>query len=92
MAGFKNMAPDSAVVVRGGQRMDVAPQELVVGDVVLLASGRNAPADVRIIHCNGLKCDFSSLTGESEAIRMQVSARERRERDRQTEREGERGR
>ena len=70
MSGFAQMAPDSAAVIRDGAKHEVPPQQLVPGDVVFLASGRNAPADVRIIFSNGLKCDFSSLTGENEAVRM----------------------
>lgn len=75
MASFKNMAADAALAIRDGAQVPVAPVNLVVGDVIVLSGGRTAPADARIIATNGLKCDFSSLTGESDAIRMQVRAR-----------------
>jgi len=39
----------ACVVVRSGQPMEVPPQQLVVGDVVVLEAGERVPADVRIV-------------------------------------------
>lgn len=44
----------------------VPANDLVVGDVVDIKFGDSIPADIRIIECQGLKVDNSSLTGESE--------------------------
>jgi len=55
-------------VIRNGFVKKVKVHELVVGDVVLLKAGDQVPADVRIIECNNLKCNESSLTGESHSV------------------------
>lgn len=44
-------------------------ENLVPGDIILLAEGDNVPADARIIQANNLKVDESILTGESRAIK-----------------------
>ena len=40
----------------------------MVGDVVLCKGGERIPADVRILKCEGMKVDNSSLTGEAEPL------------------------
>jgi len=67
MAGFAKMVPESATVIRDGEKIRVESHNLVVGDIVEIKGGDKIPADVRIIEANGLKVDNSSLTGESEA-------------------------
>ncbi|XP_068098327.1 potassium-transporting ATPase alpha chain 2-like [Hyperolius riggenbachi] len=67
MAGFKNMVPQQALVLRDGQRVELIAEKLVVGDIVYLKGGDKIPADLRIIESHGCKVDNSSLTGESEA-------------------------
>ena len=52
-------------VVRNGQSLKIKIHELVCGDIVEFKAGDYIPADMRIISSNGLKCDESSLTGES---------------------------
>src|SRR5690606_21307709 len=54
-----------ARVRRGGRELEVELDELVVGDVLVLAAGDAVPADGRIIEADGLELDESSLTGES---------------------------
>eukprot|EP00033_Pygsuia_biforma_P002503 GCRY01002773.1.p1 GENE.GCRY01002773.1~~GCRY01002773.1.p1 ORF type:complete len:1058 (+),score=237.52 GCRY01002773.1:171-3344(+) len=66
MKQFKNLLPPQCTVVRDGKEMKCLAQDLVVGDLIRLKSGDKIPADVRILQCNGLKVDNSSLTGESE--------------------------
>nr|CAD7570997.1 unnamed protein product [Timema californicum] len=66
MESFKSMVPQFATVVREGEKVTLRAEELVRGDVVEIKSGDRVPADVRIIECQGLKVDNSSLTGESE--------------------------
>jgi P-type E1-E2 ATPase len=39
-----------------------------VGDLVFISSGARVPADVRMLSCNGLKLETSSITGEAEPI------------------------
>jgi P-type Mg2+ transporter len=54
-----------AVVVRGGQPVQVDVTTLVPGDVVRLELGQIVPADLRLLGGTGLECDESVMTGES---------------------------
>ncbi|XP_018416834.1 PREDICTED: potassium-transporting ATPase alpha chain 2-like [Nanorana parkeri] len=67
MAGFKNMVPQQALVLRDGKRIELLAETLVVGDIVYIKGGDKIPADLRILESQGCKVDNSSLTGESEA-------------------------
>ncbi|XP_077115952.1 potassium-transporting ATPase alpha chain 2-like [Ranitomeya variabilis] len=67
MAGFKNMVPQQALVLRDGKRIEMIAEKLVTGDVVFIKGGDKIPADIRILESHGCKVDNSSLTGESEA-------------------------
>ncbi|XP_004639995.1 sodium/potassium-transporting ATPase subunit alpha-4 [Octodon degus] len=66
MESFKTMVPQAAQVIRGGKRMQIDVQEVVVGDLVEVKAGDRIPADIRLISAQGCKVDNSSLTGESE--------------------------
>ncbi|RWS28523.1 Sodium/potassium-transporting ATPase subunit alpha-like protein [Leptotrombidium deliense] len=66
MESFKNMVPQFASVIRGGQKYSISAEELVVGDIVEVKGGDRIPADIRIISAHGCKVDNSCLTGESE--------------------------
>jgi cation-transporting ATPase F len=52
-------------VIRGGERLRVASQTLVPGDLIVLASGDKVPADLRLLQSRSLQVDESALTGES---------------------------
>ncbi|XP_075047707.1 potassium-transporting ATPase alpha chain 2-like [Mixophyes fleayi] len=67
MAGFKNMVPQQALVLRDGKRVEMIAENLVLGDIVFVKGGDKLPADLRILESQGCKVDNSSLTGESEA-------------------------
>lgn len=62
---LKKMVVPRAKVLRGGREKDIPSEELVPGDVVLLASGIKVPADLRLMHIIELRVDESMLTGES---------------------------
>lgn len=66
MESFKNMVPQYALVIRGGEKKTVSVENLVVGDVVEVKFGDRVPADIRVLSAHGFKVDNSSLTGESE--------------------------
>ena len=55
-------------VVRDGQESMVDPEELVVGDIVLLQAGSQVPLDGIVRSSNGLSLDESLLTGEADTI------------------------
>ncbi|NTU42164.1 MAG: HAD-IC family P-type ATPase [Nitrospirales bacterium] len=62
---LKRMVVPKAKVVRDGREREINSEDLVPGDIVLLASGTKVPADLRLMHTIELKVDESVLTGES---------------------------
>jgi Ca2+-transporting ATPase len=65
MNALKSMMKATARVRRDGGEAVVPAEELVVGDIVLLAAGDQVPADGRILAASALQIDESALTGES---------------------------
>jgi P-type Ca2+ transporter type 2C len=65
MNALKAMVKATARVRRDGSEAEIAAEEVVVGDVVLLAAGDEVPADGRIVRASSLQIDESALTGES---------------------------
>jgi Ca2+-transporting ATPase len=65
MNALKSMMKATARVRREGVEAEIPAEELVVGDVVLLAAGVSVPADGRIVSASALQIDESALTGES---------------------------
>ncbi|WP_027333011.1 magnesium-translocating P-type ATPase [Mycoplasmopsis gallinarum] len=55
-------------VERDGIFYEIPLEEVVAGDIVILAAGDIIPADVRILSAKDLFVSQSSLTGESDAI------------------------
>ncbi|XP_068732024.1 sodium/potassium-transporting ATPase subunit alpha-3-like isoform X2 [Montipora capricornis] len=66
MESFKNLVPQEAHVLRGGERYTINAEEVVVGDIIYVKGGDRIPADIRVVEARGFKVDNSSLTGESE--------------------------
>jgi Ca2+-transporting ATPase len=54
-----------ASVIRSGRERELAAEELVPGDLVVLREGERVPADGRLVSAAGLAVDESALTGES---------------------------
>jgi cation-transporting P-type ATPase E len=61
-----------ATVIRDGEPRQVAVEEVVVGDLVRIASGDQIPADGKLVRADGLALDESELTGESEPVVRRV--------------------
>jgi P-type Ca2+ transporter type 2C len=51
-------------VIRGGNIKEVPKKEIVVGDIVILETGEEVPADGELLEAVSLQMDESSLTGE----------------------------
>lgn len=65
MNALKAMVKASARVRRDATEAQIPAEEVVIGDVVLLAAGDDVPADGRIIQASSLQIDEAALTGES---------------------------
>ena len=65
MNALQSMLKTSARVRRDGSEVKVDADQVVVGDVVLLAAGDDVCADGRLIEATSLQIDESALTGES---------------------------
>jgi Ca2+-transporting ATPase len=65
MNALKSMLKLNARVRRDGAESVIPAEEVVAGDVVLLAAGDSVPADGRIVAASSLQIDESALTGES---------------------------
>lgn len=51
-------------VIRNGKIIEISRQDIVVGDIVLLETGEEVPADGELIEAISLQIDESNLTGE----------------------------
>lgn len=55
---------DSILVIRDGHVTQVPKKDIVVGDIVLLKTGDEIPADGELLEATSLQIDESTLTGE----------------------------
>jgi len=55
----------TATVMRDGARKELPANEVVPGDILLLASGARVAADARMLESSALEVDEAALTGES---------------------------
>ena len=62
---LRRMLPQTARVRRDGQLVEIPVQEIVPGDLLLLAAGDRISADARLVERAQLRVDESTLTGES---------------------------
>ncbi len=67
-ASLRAMVRTTAAVLRDGAEREIPLEELVSGDVVLLAAGDMIPADLRLFQAKDLFVSQSGLTGESEPV------------------------
>lgn len=71
---IRRMLSLHTVVIRGGERADIAADRLVPGDIVMLASGDKVPADLRLLAGKSPRVNEAILTGESEVVEKSVQA------------------
>lgn len=62
---LSKMLKTKAKVLRHGKELEIAAEDLVIGDIILVDSGTKISSDARIIECSNLQVDESALTGES---------------------------
>jgi len=64
IAALMDIRPDSATVLRGGEELSVAPEEVAVGETILIRPGEKIPLDGVIIE-GTTAVNTAALTGES---------------------------
>ena len=65
LEALKNLSSPKALVKHDNEIIEINSEDLVVGDIVILETGRIIPADLGLIESVNLKIDESTLTGES---------------------------
>ena len=61
-----NMA---VIVIRGGQKVTIATNDILVGDIVTISVGDIICADGLLLEGHGIETDESSLTGETKSVK-----------------------
>lgn len=62
---LQRLGTSTAHVLRDGQVVEIAANEVVPGDILLLAPGDRVAGDTRVIEARGLEVDEAALTGEA---------------------------
>nr|MBL8410100.1 cation-transporting P-type ATPase [Dechloromonas sp.] len=65
LAALEKLLPQQVRVRRGGREIDLPAEQLVPGDILLLAEGAKVPADCRLVESWGLRVNLATLTGET---------------------------
>ena len=73
MAAIHALLAPQATVLRDGRRLQLDAEDLVPGDIVLVASGDRVPADLRLIAARALMVDEAMLTGESLPVEKAIA-------------------
>ncbi len=59
------LAAPKSTVIRDGERQQIAADQIVPGDIVMVEAGDRIPADARLVENANLHTDEAPLTGES---------------------------
>ncbi len=65
LAALRAMSAATAVVLRDGERQQIAAADLVPGDLLLVEEGDTISADARLLSATALQTAEAALTGES---------------------------
>jgi magnesium-transporting ATPase (P-type) len=71
VAALRRMLPQRVRVRRDGETTEIASEEVVPGDVLLLEPGDRVAADAELVTARDLRIDESALTGESVPVAPQ---------------------
>ena len=66
---LKKMLSSYARVIRDNQEQQILTEDLVPGDIIIIAEGDKISADARLLVSSDLQVDQSTLTGESNPVR-----------------------
>ena len=59
IAALSKSVTTESTIIRDGQKIQVNSRELVIGDLVLLASGDKVPADLRLVTVRDLQVSYT---------------------------------
>ena len=65
LKSLSKLTSPTCIVRRNNKVIEVKAEEVVIGDILILSTGCNVAADIRLIKTTHLMIDESSLTGES---------------------------
>lgn len=72
LESLKKLAPHFAKVRRDSKVQEIAVEDIVPGDIVLIEEGDKFPADIRLFKEFSLYVDEAILTGESKPVKKQL--------------------
>ncbi len=58
MESFKKLIPQEALVMRNGEKVHIAAENVVVGDILFVKFGDRIAADFRVLEAKGFKVKF----------------------------------
>ncbi|WMJ23837.1 heavy metal translocating P-type ATPase [Paludicola sp. MB14-C6] len=67
-----DLTPKTALVIRNEQEIEVATEDLVIGDIIIVKPGQSVPVDGILIEGSS-SIDESALTGESIPVAKQIN-------------------
>merc|ERR1712166_1064793 len=79
LEALSNLQSPKCTVIRSGKEETIESKELVVGDIVKLATGDGVPADIRCITADDFRVNEMLLTGEPEDVAKNNKVKERKE-------------
>ena len=82
LEALRDLTSPRALVVRNGERKQIAGREVVRGDFIVLSEGDRVPADAVLVQSLDLLIDESLLTGESVPVRKVANNRAAPSKDR----------
>ena len=74
ITALSRLSAPRALAWRDGSLTELAPEKLVVEDLILLSSGSRVPADARLLEAEELLVDESIVTGESQPVEHDARA------------------
>lgn len=74
LEALRNLASPRALVIRDGQRIQIAGREVVSGDLLVVGEGDRVAADALLLTAQELLLDESLLTGESVAVNKRAAS------------------
>ncbi|MFG6084854.1 magnesium-translocating P-type ATPase [Candidatus Phytoplasma solani] len=71
---LQKLVQNTTAVKRNNQKQEIPLEEVVVGDLILLAAGDIVPADLKLLETKDFFVKTSTFTGESEPVEKKAEA------------------